>query len=93
MKTIIVCCGAASATSAILEIKVRELLEREGIEAKVIKTYVSAVPEMLKEKKIDLVIPSGKYQFDNVPVISGMPYITGIGIDKLERQIIKELTE
>ncbi len=92
MKTVIVCCGNACATSAIMEAEVCDLFKRSGVEVKVIKCMVSQVEGYLSQGEVDLIIPSGRYTFNtDVPVISGMAYITGVGIPKLEESILAEL--
>lgn len=91
MKTIVVCCGAGMATSSILESRVKKLLEREGLDARVIKATVAQVPSILEAGPVDLIVPSGKYGVEGIPSISGMPYLTGVGVEKMEKAILEEL--
>ena len=94
MKTVIVCCGYAMATSTMLENEVGELLRRNGIESKIIKCMAAEVQSFLNDGKVDLIIPSGRYNFDtDVPVISGTAYITGVGKEKVEAKILEALRD
>ncbi len=93
MKTVVVCCGAGMATSSILETKIKALLARAGVEAKVIKATVGQVPSILETGLVDLIVPSGKYGVEGVPSVSGMPYLTGVGVAKMEEAILQALQE
>ena len=94
MYTIVVCCGAACATSSLLEAEVKEFLERNHLEGTVHKCMISQIDRFIKDTKADLIIPSGKYTFDtDIPVISGMPYITGIGKEAMEARMLEALKE
>ena len=94
MKTVVVCCGSACATSSMLENELKALMQKNHIEGKVMKCRVSEMESVLKAGGIDLIVPSGKYKFDTeVPVISGMAYITGIGKEKVESQILEVLSQ
>ena len=91
MKTVVVCCGAGMATSSILEGKVKDLLKRNGIEARVLKSTITQLPGVMSSNSVDLIIPSGMYQLEGAQVVSGMPYLTGIGIEKMEQAIVEAL--
>ena len=91
MKNIIVCCGSGCATSSLLEEEMKELCANNGIQAKVTKCLVSEVKDVLKTDHFDLVVPSGKYALEtgDIPVISGMAFITGIGKEKTIAKILE----
>ena len=91
MRTVVVCCGAGMATSSILEGKVKDLLKRNGIEARVLKSTITQLPGVMSSNSVDLIIPSGMYQLEGAQVVSGMPYLTGIGIEKMEQAIVEAL--
>ena len=91
MKTVVVCCGAGMATSSILEGKIKDLLKRNGIEARVLKSTITQLPGVMSSNSVDLIIPSGMYQLEGAQVVSGMPYLTGIGVEKTEQAIVEAL--
>lgn len=92
-KHVIICCHAAMATSSMIEACVKEFLAKNNIDATVEKVKTLVMDEYLDNpnNQVDLIIPNGKYQTDKVPVISGMPYLTGVGIDKMEAKFLEVL--
>ncbi len=93
MKDIVICCSAAMATSSMIETFVTALLEKNHIEARIKKCTTAEVNGVVKDHHVDLIIPNGNFVCEGVPVISGLPYLTGIGIEKMEKEIIDILTK
>lgn len=84
---IVVACGTAIATSTHVAMKVKELLEERGLKIHTIQCRVLEVPSLAPNA--DLVIATAQVPFDiDVPVVDGIPFLTGIGvkevIDKIE---------
>lgn len=84
---IVVACGTAIATSTHVAIKVKELLEERGLKIHTIQCRVLEVPSLAPDA--DLVIATAQVPYDiEVPVVDGIPFLTGIGIkeviDKIE---------
>jgi galactitol PTS system EIIB component len=84
---IVVACGTAIATSTHVAMKVKELLEERGLKIHTIQCRVLEVPSLAPSA--DLVIATAQVPFDiDVPVVDGIPFLTGIGvkevIDKIE---------
>ena len=89
---IVVSCGTAIATSTHVSIKVKELLEERGLKVHTIQCRVVEVPHLAPDA--DLVISTAQVPYDiSVPVVDGIPFLTGIGekevIDRIE-QILRE---
>lgn len=93
MKTIVVCCAYAMATSSMLEISVQDFLKRNQLEGKVVKLTFQQVAGYVESHQVDLIIPNGRYQCPDVPVISGIPYLTGVGIPAMEKKILSVLQD
>ena len=89
-KRILIVCGTAIATSTVVAYKVGELLKKHGIKADLSRALTAAAKTA--SKNADLIIATTQVPSVNVPVLSGIPYITGIGVDKLEKDIIEKLT-
>lgn len=84
---IVVACGTAIATSTHVAIKITELLEERGFKIHIIQCRVPEVPSFAPNA--DLVVATAQVPYDiEVPVVDGIPFLTGIGIkeviDKIE---------
>jgi len=86
---ILIVCGTAIATSTMVAVKTEELLKKRGIPAELRRCMTSEAKNA--SKGVDLIIATTQVPDVNVPVLSGIPYITGIGIDKLESEILQVL--
>lgn len=89
-KRIIVACGGAIATSTVAANRIRDLLKANGIDGEVKQTRIT---ELDAEKDgADLIVTTAKVKKDyGVPTIHGVAFISGVGIDKLEQQILDAL--
>lgn len=91
MKKIIVACGAGVVTSTTAMNKLNEELSdrgyNEGTDYKLVQTSVQQVPAMADEA--DAAVTTTQYDNDEVsiPVINGLPLLTGIGADAVIDQV------
>jgi len=88
--TIIVSCGTAIATSTHVAIKIKELLAERGLQVKTIQCRVPEVPDYADNA--DLVVSTAQvpYQLE-IPIIDGIPFLSGIGIKEVIDEIEKKL--
>lgn len=94
MKNILVCCGAAAFTSSLVVKAVEKFLVDNNIQGTVKKCPIREVANHLKAEHYDLLVPTGGYTFDtDVPVISGMPYLTKRGIAEMEEKFKDALAD
>lgn len=89
---IVVACGTAIATSTHVAIKIREHMEARGLKVNTVQARVPEVPSMIQGACA--VVATAEVPFDlDVPVISGLPFLTGVGmeevIDRIEH-IVRE---
>jgi galactitol PTS system EIIB component len=90
MKKIIVACGGAVATSTVAANKIRDLLKEKNIPADVSQCRVSELG--FKASGTDLIVTTAKVDRDyGVPVIHGVAFISGVGVDKTKQQILDVL--
>jgi len=88
--TIVVSCGTAIATSTHVSLKLKEMLGERGLSINTIQCRVSEVTDYADQA--DLVVTTAQIPFDlPVPVISGLPFLTGVGIKEVIDSIEKEL--
>jgi len=89
---IVVACGTAIATSTHVAIKIKELLEERDLKIHTIQCRVQEVPSLAPDA--DLVVATAQVPFDiDVPIVDGIPFLTGIGIKEVIDKIEKILTE
>ena len=85
---IVVACGTAIATSTHVSLKVVELLHERGYDVMTSQCRVIEVPNMVHGAQV--VIATAQVPFDlDVPVVNGLPFLTGIGI----KEVIDELEQ
>lgn len=88
-KKVIVACGGAVATSTIAANKVKELAKANGIDVEICQIRISEIASNLPA---DLIVTTSKVKRDyGTPVITGMPFISGIGVEKTKASILKVL--
>ena len=91
MKRILVACGNGIATSTVVATKVREYLQQHGIDVSTTQTKLMELPGKVQD--YDLLVTTGQFdgQTGGVPVIKGMPILTGIGADQTMEEILNLL--
>jgi PTS system galactitol-specific IIB component len=90
MKRIIVACGSGVATSQAVASKISRLLEDDNIKAAVDAVDIKSLDSVISQCDIYVsIVPTNKDEF-KVPVLSGIPFLTGIGMDQ-EYEKLKEL--
>jgi galactitol PTS system EIIB component len=88
--TIVVSCGTAIATSTHVSLKLKEILGERGLSIHTIQCRVSEVTDYADQA--DLVVTTAQIPFDlPVPVINGLPFLTGVGLKEVIDSIEKEL--
>ena len=89
-KKVIVACGGAVATSTIAANKVVELGKKNGIDIDICQVRISEIESNLSGAS--LIVTTSKVKRDyGVPLITGMSFISGIGVDKTEKAILDVL--
>ena len=92
-KTVIVSCGTAIATSTVVASAIEEACKKNGIAVKVKQCKAAEIPIYI-EQGADLIVTTTPLRGDpGIPVIKGLPFLTGIGVDAVLKQIIDVLKE
>lgn len=90
--TIIVACGTAIATSTHVAVKIKEVLAERGLEIRTIQCRVPEVPDYAED--VDLVVSTAQVPYQlSIPVIDGIPFLSGVGIEEVVDEIEQVLTE
>lgn len=90
-KMVLVACGTGIATSTVVAERIKNIIEKNGINADVIQCKMSEVAS--KESAADLLVTTSILpKTYKIPVINAMGYLTGMGAEKLDQQILNYLT-
>jgi PTS system galactitol-specific IIB component len=90
--TIIVSCGTAIATSTHVALKLKEILAEDGIQIHTIQCRVPEVPDYADQA--DMIVTTAQVPFDlNIPIINGLPFLTGVGIKEVIKEIVTKLKD
>lgn len=86
MQKIIISCGSGIATSTMVAVAVKSILESLNKDMNIIKCSVQEI-----QSHIDgavLIVSTAQVPFETeVPVVSGVPFLTGVGKDKTIEEI------
>lgn len=92
MKTVIVACSGALATSMVVARKVDTLLKEHKISAVISECRLSEVDE--KQHQADLIITTThSYHAYGVPTLHGLSFLSGVGVNKTCDEILSLLAE
>lgn len=91
MKKVIVACGGAVATSTVAANKIKELCKLNNIDVEIIQCRLNEISAHLDGVNLIATTSKLKKEFDNIPVISVMGFISGINQDKLSNSILEIL--
>lgn len=91
-KKVIVACGGAVATSTIAANKIRELCKKNNIEIEICQIRISEIESHLVGT--DMIVTTTRLKRDfGVPYVTGMAFISGIGVDQTEQAILEILSK
>jgi len=92
-KTVIVSCGTAIATSTVAAVAIEEACKEAGIKV-VTKQCKASEISIYLEQGADLIVTTSQIRFDpGIPVLNGLPFLTGIGKDQLLKEVIDLLKD
>ncbi len=89
---ILVVCGNGAVTSTVVLNKIKDALQKEGIQAKITQKRVAEGAQALESKKFDLAVSTAGQNFaqdSDIPVLNGVPFLTGVGQESVISQIVE----
>lgn len=91
-KTVLVVCGTGVATSTVVVQRVSEACKKAGVSVRVLQGKAAEIPMFLGQG-LDLIVSTTVLNKKDipVPVIGGLPFLTGVGTEEVTRQIIDAL--
>jgi PTS system galactitol-specific IIB component len=91
-KTVLIVCGTGVATAGAAEYRVKQVLEKNNIDAKVTKVRAPDTATSAKFADVVVALTTLPCQVD-IPVVPGLPFLTGIGEEEAGRQLVEYLTK
>jgi PTS system galactitol-specific IIB component len=82
MKKIFVACGSGVATSQTVASKIGTMCEDEGLDASVEAVDIKSLESIIDQCDIYVSIVSTGANNWNIPTISGIPFLTGMGMEE-----------
>ncbi|KRK33313.1 PTS sugar transporter subunit IIB [Loigolactobacillus bifermentans] len=84
---VLVACGAGIATSTVVMKKVEDLFKEENIDANLIQIKIAEAAS--KQEDADMLISTTVLPTTySIPSIKAMGFLTGLGVDKLKKEIV-----
>ena len=88
-KKVIVACGGAVATSTVAANKIVELCRENNVDVDICQVRTSEIESNLPAV---LIVTTSKVKREfGVPLITGMPFISGVGVEKTKKAILDVL--
>lgn len=92
MKSILLACGSGIVTSTAANDKLTKELIKRGYEGKFKITQCRISELVAKSPLFDFCVATSQFPAEvKCPVIRGIPFLTGIGMDAVMEEVIKEM--
>ncbi len=91
-KRILVACGTSIATATLAGVKVKEIADEAGIPVEIIQCKAIEIRGRVQTVHPHLIVAMTPVPDDlGVPVVMGIPFISGVGIPQVKEQILNHL--
>ena len=90
-KVVLVSCGTAVATSTVVAKAIEEACKNAGIRVMIRQCKAAELPSLVGQGADLIVTTTPVPKNISIPVIQGLPFLTGIGRDQVLKQIIDAL--
>ncbi len=90
-RKVIVACGGAVATSTMAAEEIKELCQENGITVEIVQCRVNEIETYMDAADLICTTARVDRKFGDIPVVHGMPFISGVGIDALREKILTAL--
>ncbi len=92
-KVVLVACGTAVATSTVVARAIEEACKKAGIQVMTRQCKAAEVPTLVQQGADLIVTTTPLPKNITIPIIQGLPFLTGIGRDQVLKQIIDFLNK
>ncbi len=87
-RKIIVACGGAVATSTMAAEEIKELCQSHNIPVELIQCRVNEIETYMDGVHLICTTARVDRSFGNIPLVHGMPFVSGVGIEALQNKIL-----
>lgn len=87
-RKVIVACGGAVATSTMAAEEIIELCKENNIELEIIQCRVNEIDTYLDGVNLICTTARVDRTFGEIPLVHGMPFVSGVGIEALKQKIL-----
>lgn len=90
-KVVLVACGTGIATSTVVNTAVEKIAKENNLQINIIQCKMMEVPGYADRADLlvtTTVVDKDKYSF---PIVNGRPFLTGVGRNKVEQEIMSYL--
>lgn len=92
-RKVIVACGGAVATSTMAAEEIKALCAEHRIPLELVQCRVSEIETYMDGADLICTTARVDRQFGDIPLVHGMPFISGVGMDALRTRILAILRE
>lgn len=93
-KRVLIACGTSIATATVVAEKVKEIAKEAGVKVNVLQCKAAEVRSKVSTFSPHVIVATTPVPKDlGVPVFNGVPFLSGVGMDKLKTQIIEALNQ
>ncbi len=93
-KRVLIACGTSIATATVVAEKVKQIAKEVDVPVMVVQCKASEIRGSISTFKPDFIVANTIVPKDlGVPVFSGIPFLAGVGVDKLKEKIAAALKE
>lgn len=87
-KKVIVACGGAVATSTLAAEEIKDLCAEHNIPLELVQCRVNEIETYIDD--VDLICTTAKISqtHGEIPIVHGMPFVSGVGIEQLKEKIL-----
>lgn len=91
-KRVLIACGTSIATATVVAEKVKEIAKEAGVKVNVVQCKAAEVRSKISTFNPHVIVATTPVPKElGVPVFNGVPFLSGVGMDKLKSQIIEAL--
>lgn len=87
---IITVCGSGAVSSTMVSMKIKDMLEEEGIEANITEVMATGLDSLVVSGEWDMIVHTCQIEDKyNIPLINGVGLLTGMETEEIKEKILE----